>query len=79
MESNKGRCNICGDTFVAGGDLTHRTSDYHIAAVREYESVLLSLSPPPPPAPRRLLGEIVRQLSALVGDHCKENFELSAS
>ena len=50
MESNKGRCNICGDTFVAGGDLTHRTSDYHIAAVREYESVLLSLPPPCPPA-----------------------------
>ena len=49
MESNKGRCNICGDTFVAGGDLTHRTSDYHIAAVREYESVLLSLPPPLPP------------------------------
>ena len=75
MESNKGRCNICGDTFVAGGDLTHRTSDYHIAAMREYESALLS----PPPAPRRLLGEIVRRLSALVGDHCKENFELSGS
>ena len=74
MESNKGRCNICGDTFVAGGDLTHRTSDYHIAAVREYESALLSLPPPP-----RLLGEIVRRLSALVGDHCKENFELSGS
>lgn len=75
MESNKGRCNICGDTFVAGGDLTHRTSDYHIAAVREYESALFS----PPLAPRRLLGEIVRRLSALVGDHCKENFELSGS
>lgn len=74
MESNEGRCNICGDTFVAGGDLTHRTSDYHTAAVREYESALLS-----PPVPRRLLGEIVRRLSALVGDHCKENFELSGS